>query len=247
MNGMELRQRYANVLERLDAACAAAGRSRKEVTLIAVSKLHPAAEVAAVARAGQMHFGENYVQEALAKREELAGDPACRDIRWHMIGHVQSRKAAQVAGAFALIHTLDSRKLADGLERRLASLAAEKDQAAERARQKVLMEVNVASEPQKSGVMAEDLPALADYILEACPHLELRGLMCLPPVFDAGEAARPHFAHLHALREKLRARLGLPLPELSMGMSGDFAAAVAEGATLVRIGTDIFGPRPAKA
>ena len=152
-----------------------------------------------------------------------------------MIGHVQSRKAAQVAGAFALIHTLDSRKLADGLERRLAVLEA---------RQPVLMEVNVAAEPQKSGIMAEDLPVLADYIVENCPHLELRGLMCLPPVFDAGEAARPHFARLRVLCEELRARLGLPLPELSMGMSGDFEAAVAEGATLVRIGTDIFGPRP---
>lgn len=230
-----LRERYARVLERLDAACAAAGRGREDVALIAVSKLHPAADVAAVARAGQLDFGENYVQEALQKREELAGEPACRNVRWHMIGHVQSRKAAQVAGAFALIHTLDSRKLADGLERRLAVLEA---------RQPVLMEVNVAAEPQKSGIMAEDLPALADYIVESCPHLELRGLMCLPPVFDAGEAARPHFARLRVLCEELRARLGLPLPELSMGMSGDFEAAVAEGATMVRIGTDIFGPRP---
>ena len=235
MNTDVLRERYARVLERLDAACAAAGRGRDDVVLIAVSKLHPAADVAAVARAGQLDFDENYVQEALQKREELAGEPACRNVRWHMIGHVQSRKAAQVAGAFALIHTLDSRKLADGLERRLAVLEA---------RQPVLMEVNVAAEPQKSGIMAEDLPALADYIVESCPHLELRGLMCLPPVFDAGEAARPHFARLRVLCEELRARLGLPLPELSMGMSGDFEAAVAEGATLVRIGTDIFGPRP---
>lgn len=232
-----LRERYARVLERLDAACAAAGRKREDVTLIAVSKLHPAVDVAEVARAGQLDFGENYVQEALQKREDLAGESACRNLRWHMIGHVQSRKAAQVAGAFALIHTLDSRKLADGLERRLAVLEA---------RQPVLMEVNVAAEPQKSGLMTEDLPALADHILEKCPHLELRGLMCLPPFFDAGEAARPHFARLSALREELRDRLGLPLPELSMGMSGDFAAAVAEGATMVRIGTDIFGPRPPK-
>ena len=232
-----LRERYARVLERLDAACAAAGRKREDVTLIAVSKLHPAVDVAEVARAGQLDFGENYVQEALQKREDLAGESACRNLRWHMIGHVQSRKAAQVAGAFALIHTLDSRKLADGLERRLAVLEA---------RQPVLMEVNVAAEPQKSGLMAEDLPSLADHILEKCPHLELRGLMCLPPVFDAGEAARPHFARLSALREELRDRLGLPLPELSMGMSGDFAASVAEGATMVRIGTDIFGPRPPK-
>ncbi|WP_022655308.1 YggS family pyridoxal phosphate-dependent enzyme [uncultured Desulfovibrio sp.] len=232
-----LRERYARVLERLDAVCAAAGRKREDVTLIAVSKLHPAVDVAEVARAGQLDFGENYVQEALQKREDLAGEFVCRNLRWHMIGHVQSRKVAQVAGAFALIHTLDSRKLADGLERRLA---------VQKASQPVLMEVNVAAEPQKSGLMAEDLPALADHILENCPRLELRGLMCLPPVFDAGEAARPHFARLYALREELRGRLGLPLPELSMGMSGDFAAAVAEGATMVRIGTDIFGPRPPK-
>lgn len=230
-----LKERYVRVLERLDAACATAGRKRESVTLIAVSKLHPAAEVAVAASAGQLDFGENYVQEALQKREDLADESACRNLRWHIIGHVQSRKAAQVAGAFALIHTLDSRKLADGLERRLAALEA---------RQPVLIQVNVAAEPQKSGLMADDLPALADYILERCPHLELRGLMCLPPVFDAGEAARPHFARLFSLREELRGRLGLPLPELSMGMSGDFAAAVAEGATMVRIGTDIFGPRP---
>ena len=229
-----LRERYARVLERLDAACAAAGRKREDVTLIAVSKLHPAVDVAEVARAGQLDFGENYVQEALQKREDLAGESACRNLRWHMIGHVQSRKAAQVAGAFALIHTLDSHKLADGLERRLAVLEA---------RQPVLMEVNVAAEPQKSGLMAEDLPSLADHILEKCPHLELRGLMCLPPVFDAGEAARPHFARLSALREELRDRLGLPLPELSMGMSGDYPDAIREGATIVRIGTAIYGER----
>ncbi len=232
-----LRERYARVLERLDAACAAAGRKREDVTLIAVSKLHPAVDVAEVARAGQLDFGENYVQEALQKREDLAGESACRNLRWHMIGHVQSRKAAQVAGAFALIHTLDSRKLAAGLERRLAVLEA---------RQPVLMEVNVAAEPQKSGLMAEDLPALADHILEKCPHLELRGLMCLPPVFFWARAPRPHFAPLSALREVLPDRLGLPLPLRSMGRSADFAAAVAEGATMVRIGTDIFGPRPPK-
>lgn len=245
MDDAVLQERLGRVRERLAAACAASGRKAGDVALIAVSKLHPAWAVAVVAEAGQVDFGENYVQEALAKREELDANPAlaraCQNIRWHMIGHVQSRKAAQVAGAFSLIHTLDSRKLADGLERRLASVDG-----AGQARQAVLFEVNVAAEPQKSGVMADALPALADYVLENCPHLDIRGLMCLPPVFDAGAAARPHFARLAALREEMRARLGLPLPQLSMGMSGDFEAAVAEGATMVRIGTDIFGPRPAK-
>ena len=154
-----------------------------------------------------------------------------------MIGHVQSRKAAQVAGAFALVHTLDSVKLADALEKRAAALDVV---------QPVLCEINVGEEPQKAGIMADALPGLAEHVLAHCPHLELQGLMCLPPVFDAGEAARPYFARLYRLREDLRARTGLPLPHLSMGMSGDFAAAVAEGATLVRIGTDIFGPRPPK-
>ena len=236
-----LHDRYARVLDRIDAACAAAGRPRESVRLIAVSKLHPAASLAEVAAAGQIDFGENYVQEALQKRQDLSADQAtsalCAGIRWHMIGHVQSRKAPLVAGAFSLVHTLDSRKLADAMERRLA----ENNQ-----RQPVLFEVNVGGESQKSGVMTVDLLELADYVLESCPHLEVQGLMCLPPVFDAGDAARPHFALLRELRDSLRTRLGLPLPELSMGMSGDFEGAVAEGATMVRIGTDIFGPRPAR-
>ena len=239
MDATALRAQYAHVLERLETACASAGRSRSEVTLIAVSKLHPAADVAVCAAAGQVDFGENYVQEALAKREELCADPATvsvgAQLRWHMIGHVQSRKAPLVAGAFCCIHTLDSRKLADALERRMVALQAE---------QPVLFEVNVGEEQQKSGVAPSALPELADYVLEHCPHLQVRGLMCLPPVFDAGDAARPHFARLRRLRDDLCQRCGLPLPELSMGMSGDFEGAVAEGATMVRIGTDIFGPRP---
>ena len=121
---MDVCARYASVLERLDKAVSAAGRKREEVTLVAVSKLHAAEDVARVAAAGQVDFGENYVQEALQKRQDLAADPACAHIRWHMIGHVQSRKAPLVAGAFALLHTLDSRKLADGLEKRLAALDA---------------------------------------------------------------------------------------------------------------------------
>ena len=233
-----LLRRYQNLQERLQAACDRAGRPRAEVTLVAVSKLHPAADIAALAHVGQVDFGENYVQEPLQKQADLAANPACGHVRWHMIGHVQHRKAAQVAGAFHLLHSLDSRRLAEALERRLAE---------QNRRQPVLIEVNLAAEAQKSGLGAEDLPALADYVCESCPHLDLQGLMCLPPVFDAGDAARPYFARLRGLRDALRTRLGLPLPELSMGMSGDFAGAVAEGATLVRIGTDIFGPRPAKA
>ena len=238
MNPQALAGRLFEVRERVAQACRANGRRPEDVLLVAVSKFHPASDIAAVAAAGQKDFGENYVQEALEKRAELANDPAAANLRWHMIGHVQTRKAALVAGAFVLIHTLDSVKLADALERRLAVTGA---------LQPVLMEINIGAEPQKAGVMPEEAEALGAHVLAACPHLELRGLMCLPPVFDAGEAARPYFARLRRLGEDLRSRLGIAMPELSMGMSGDFAAAVAEGATIVRIGTDIFGPRPPRA
>lgn len=237
----DLSERYARLQERIDEACLAAGRRRDDVCLLAVSKFHPAVDIARVAALGQVDFGENYVQEAMEKRVQLASDPACAKVRWHMTGHVQSRKASQVAGAFALIHTVDSLKLATALERRLAGDCKEVEN-----HQDILIEVNIAAEEQKSGVMTDALPELADYIVASCPHLSLQGLMCLPPVFDAGEAARPSFAALRGLCEGLRTRLGLPMPQLSMGMSGDFAAAIAEGATIVRIGTDIFGPRPAR-
>ena len=235
-----LGERYEKVMERLDRAVQAAGRKREEITLIAVSKLHPAQMVAEVAALGQVDFGENYVQEALEKRETLDNMlPLERSaaLRWHMIGHVQSRKAAQVAGHFDLVHTLDSERLAQALEKRCAQAGVQ---------QRVLIEVNVGEESQKSGVDRKNLSALADYVQASCPHLELQGLMCIPPVFDAGEAARPYFALLRTLAEKLRSEAGLSLPHLSMGMSGDFEWAVMEGATFVRVGTDIFGPRPPK-
>ena len=153
MDDSALRERYLSVLDRLGEAIARAGRKPEEVRLIAVSKLHPAEDVACVAAAGQVDFGENYVQEALQKRQDLVAQPQCRDIRWHMIGHVQSRKAAQVAGAFALVHTLDSVKLADALEKRAAALGVV---------QPVLCEINVGEEPQKAGIMADALPELED-------------------------------------------------------------------------------------
>lgn len=235
MLSAQLLDNYGNLQKSLDVACSRACRSRDEITLVAVSKFHPAENIAVIAGAGQIDFGENYLQEAEAKMATLA--PDFPNLRWHMIGHVQSRKASHVAGNFVLVHTLDSSKLADGMERRLVE--SDKLQA-------VLIEVNIADEPQKSGVSTGKLEELGQYVLEHCPHLNLCGLMCLPPVFDSGEAARPYFARLRRLKEKLAAGLGIDLPHLSMGMSGDFEAAIAEGATIVRIGTDIFGPRPPK-
>lgn len=232
----ELRERWQDVCTRLQDAARASGRSAADIQLIAVSKLHPAAAIACVAACGQRDFGENYVQEALAKQDELASHPDCGQIRWHCIGHVQSRKAAQVAGRFVLVHSLDSAKLA---------LAMEKHLAQHEQQQNVLIQVNVGNEPQKSGLAETELVPLAEQLM-GMPHLHLQGLMCIPPMFDNGPAARPYFARLRELRDALRPRLGLPLPHLSMGMSGDFVEAIAEGASLVRIGTDIFGARPPK-
>ena len=228
-------QNYEKVLDGLENACRKAGRKREEITLVAVSKFHSANDIESVAAKGQLDFGENYLQEADEKKRILS---AYKDLRWHMIGHVQSRKASGVAGNFLLVHTLDSIKLANAMEKALL----EKELV-----QEVLIEVNIGEEAQKAGVNIKDLHNLAEHVEKFCPHLKIKGLMCLPPVFDAGEAARPYFAKLFQLREGLSRSLGRSLPDLSMGMSGDYEAAIAEGATIVRIGTDIFGPRPLKA
>lgn len=224
-----MRENYARVEAEVEKACASAGRKRTEVRLIAVSKFHSVAAIREIAGAGQRDFGENYVQEANAKREALEE----LGLSWHMIGNVQTRKAVKIAGRFALLHTLDRRELADALEKRLNNSA-----------QDALIEVNIGGEAQKSGIAPERAGELAEYVVANCPHLRLKGLMCLPPVFDSGDAARPYFAKLRELRDALEKRLAARLPELSMGMSGDFQGAIAEGATIVRIGTSIFGPRP---
>lgn len=228
-----LADRFSAVQERLATAARASGRTITGIRLIAVSKLHPVDAISTVYSLGQRVFGENYVQEALAKQAALSNT----DIEWHFIGHVQTNKAKDVSGRFTLIHTVDSLKLAETLARRLPETCP---------RQNILIQVNIGNEVQKSGVSEQDLPQLVEAVL-AIPQLQLRGLMCLPPFLDNGEAARPYFARLRELRDGLEVRLGLHLPELSMGMSSDCEQAVEEGATLVRIGTDIFGPRQTSA
>lgn len=225
------RFRYMAVLERLEKACAAAGRERNGVCLAAVSKFHSLAQIEAVAALGQQDFAENYLQEADGKMARL---PA---LRWHFTGHVQTRKASAIAGRFALLHTLDSARLADALEKALTQ---------QKKTQKTLLEVNIGGEAQKAGILAENLHALMEHVLNNCQHLQVEGLMCMPPVFDAGERARPYFAKLRKLRDSLENDFAVALPELSMGMSGDFEWAVMEGASIVRIGTGIFGERPRK-
>ncbi|MBQ9536489.1 MAG: YggS family pyridoxal phosphate-dependent enzyme [Desulfovibrionaceae bacterium] len=234
MSQESLCARYTRVLESIDVACARFGRDATSVQLLAVSKFHTVEAIFALQALGQRVFGENYVQEALAKMQTFAAKGLDPKASFHLIGHVQSRKASSVAGRFALIHTLDSKKLATALEKQLAL---------QNMLQDVLIEVNIAKEPQKNGVKIEDLRPLVAHLKEQCPHIKLQGLMCMPPFAAQGELARPYFASLRGLKEELEAEWG-SLPHLSMGMSSDFPWAIAEGATIVRIGTAIFGPRP---
>jgi pyridoxal phosphate enzyme (YggS family) len=211
---------WRTVKARVDAACRAAGRDPGEVTIIAVSKMHPASAVREAAAAGATDFGENYAQELAGKRAE------CGDVRWHFIGRLQRNKAKLVAGQVALVHAVDTVELAAELGKRAGGV------------QPVLLAVNVAGEETKGGVTAAAAPEVARAIA-ATAGVRLDGLMTMPP---PGEDPRPHFGALRALRDRLAGELG-PLPVLSMGMSGDFEVAIACGATHVRIGTAIFGTR----
>ena len=198
-----------------------------EVTIVAVTKTHPVEAVRAAAEAGIRAVGENRVQEALAKQEAAAGIP----VEWHLIGTLQRNKARHAAGRFALVHSVDRLDLATELDRRTA----------DGSRQAILVQVNCSGEPQKGGVEPDALPALLEGI-GGLARLELRGLMTMAPFTDDERAQRPPFAMLRELRDAGE-RAGHRLPELSMGMSGDYAAAAEEGATIVRLGTVLFGER----
>ena len=198
-----------------------------EVTIVAVTKTHPVEAVRAAAEAGIRAVGENRVQEALAKQEAAAGIP----VEWHLIGTLQRNKARHAAGRFALVHSVDRLDLATELDRRTADGSP----------QPILVQVNCSGEPQKGGVEPDALPALLEGI-GGLARLELRGLMTMAPFTDDERAQRPPFAMLRELRDAGE-RAGHRLPELSMGMSGDYAAAAEEGATIVRLGTVLFGER----
>lgn len=232
----QLDGRLAEVRERIASAAVAVGRDPESVTLIAVSKTHPWAAIAAAAKVGQRDFGENRLDEALAKRRE----PGAADLRWHMIGHVQSRKAAAVVEAgFDLIHSVDTLRLAERLSRAAQPTGRT---------QPVLLECNVSGEDSKSGFVAAnhaDWSALIDTwsTLGRLPGLSVVGLMTMAPWGTDDETARPIFARLRELSALAQARLGLVWPVLSMGMTDDYAGAVREGATHVRVGRAIFGDR----
>jgi pyridoxal phosphate enzyme (YggS family) len=228
-----VRDNLLRVQERISAAARRAGRRSEEITLIGVSKTHPAEAIREAYKAGLRRFGENRVQEWEGKQGGMQDLSAT----WHLIGHLQSNKAAKAAKLFHSIDSVDDFALARRLDR-----ARSESGVTERLR--VLIEVHIAKEEAKSGAAIEELPALVEKIV-ALPKLELAGLMCIPPFAENAEEARPHFRRLRELRDGLTKRLGCALPVLSMGMSQDFEVAIEEGATEVRVGTALFGTRGA--
>jgi PLP dependent protein len=229
-----MRENLARIQERIAAAAHRAGRQSAEITVIGVSKTHPAEAIRAAYAAGLRDFGENRVQEWEGKRGGLAD---LADAKWHLIGHLQSNKAVRAAGLFHCVDSVDDSALAQRLDRARSEIGGG-------SKLRVLIEVRVADEDTKSGVNAADLPALAEKVT-SLPSLHLSGLMCIPPFLDDAARVRPYFRRLRQLRDQLAGQLGLPLPVLSMGMSHDFEVAIEEGATEVRVGTALFGQRPA--
>ena len=223
-----LAERLAEIRGQIAQAAEKAQRSADEVKLVAVSKTHGAAIVGEAIAAGARVFGENKVQEAEGKIAEIGRENA----EWHLIGHLQSNKARKAARLFDVIHTLDSVELAERLERICQEEA--------RAELSVFVQVDLAKEATKNGIEEKDLPALVEF-LRGAKHLKFDGLMIVPPFFEDLEKVRPFFRRLREMRDEI-----CPGGALSMGMSHDFAVAIEEGATLVRVGTAIFGEREYK-
>ena len=220
-----LAENLASIRDRIASAAVLSGRDPDEVKLIAVSKTHPPEVIREAMGVGISTFGENKVQEAESKISELVLDGT----EWHLIGHLQSNKARKAVQLFDVIHSVDSVDIAKRLERICSDEG--------RDRLDVLIQVDLAGEETKSGIAESGLPSLID-CLKTCERLKLIGLMVLPPFFDDAEATRPYFKRLRAIRDEL-----LTGGELSMGMSNDFEVAIEEGATMVRVGTALFGER----
>jgi PLP dependent protein len=226
---MDIAENLERVREQITQAAAKAGRSEDGIELVAITKTHPAEKVREAVEAGHALFGESRVQEARAKIPELPSN-----LRWHFVGHLQKNKIRHALPLFELFHGVDSLALAQEMNR----IAAE-----EGWHPRALLEVNVAGEGSKFGFKAETLRAQMESLLEL-PRLSIEGLMCIPPPADQAEASRKYFVQLRELRESLEKEFDVKLPHLSMGMTQDFWIAVEEGATLVRVGTAIFGERP---
>ena len=226
-------QRLAGVRARMAEAARKSGRSAADTELVAVTKTHPPEALQEAIAAGQTLFGENRVQEARAKMPLVSSRA-----RWHFIGHLQKNKVRQALPVFEMLHSIDSLELARDVQR----IADEDGQ-----RPRVLLEVNVAGEGSKFGFQPASLAAQLETLIAEMPRLEVLGLMAIPPFSPKPEDSRPYFAALRELRDRLQEKLRVGLPELSMGMSGDFEIAIEEGATLIRVGTAIFGERKGKA
>ena len=226
---MNLADNLEKIHQRIRAACGRAGRAPDSVSLLAVTKTQPPEVVQTAAKLGLILFGENKVQEAKAKIPLCPGN-----LRWHMIGHLQSNKCRDAVELFKMIQSVDSLSLAQEINKRAEQAARTLP---------VLLEVNVAGEASKFGYRPEQLLAELKE-LNALPRIEIHGLMTVPPWSAEAEKARPHFRRLREIKAQCEQTLGAPLPHLSMGMSGDFEIAIEEGATMVRIGTALFGPRP---
>jgi PLP dependent protein len=239
---MTIAENIAQVHTSIADSCARAGRSVSDVTLIAVSKTHPAEAVLEAVEAGVQHFGENRVEES-AEKIPVVNAKLAVPVTWHLIGHLQSRKAKDVPPLFGVVHSVDTVKLASKLSRLMVEGGGTLD---------ILLEMNVSGEGSKEGFDAfnwANSPAIRDRVcaevaeVAAMPGLHIRGLMTMAPIVEQMEQARPVFASLRGLRDTLTEVLGLALPELSMGMTDDFPAAIEEGATMVRVGRAIFGER----
>lgn len=225
---MGLAENLEQIEKRIHAACERAGRTRDSVMLLAVSKTHPPETIREAVNLGLTCFGENKIQEAKAKIPNSPGKA-----RWHFIGHLQSNKCRDAVELFEMIQGVDSLALALEINKRAEQAAKTMP---------ILLEINVAGEGSKFGCQPEQM--LADLkAINALPRLEIHGLMAIPPFTPVPEKARPYFQKLRGLKQQAEAVLGAPLPHLSMGMSGDFEVAIEEGATIVRIGTALFGER----
>ncbi len=226
-----IRENLASIRARIRRACDVCGRAPETVRLVAVSKLHPAGQVREAVAAGQQLFGENYVQELVEKSAGLGSG-----IAWHLIGHLQSNKVKYLPGIVSMIHTVDRLSLAHEINRQWGEKLGHPCD--------ILVQVNVSGEEQKSGTTIAEAVELVRQIADL-PFVQVRGLMTMPPFFDNPEEARPYFRELKHLSEQIcAARIPrVAMDELSMGMSGDFEVAIEEGATLIRVGTAIFGER----
>ena len=228
---MEIKQNLEKVLDRIKKSADKVGRNYKDIILLGASKTQPVEKIIEAYKSGLKYFGENRVQEGIKKIEIL--NKKYTDIHWHLIGGLQTNKAKYAVRYFELIHSVDRKALADELDKRASRINKV---------QNCLIEVNIGYEDTKYGVLPEHLDELVEHILNK-KNLNLLGLMCIPPFSENKEDSRPYFIKLRNLKDKLEKSFSIKLPHLSMGMSNDFDVAVEEGATIVRVGTAIFGER----